>query len=76
MLKRLHGQPAAGEQEGSSYNDKHVYTHFPSYNQETEGVTLWVSKTENPGEIFSDQQMKLVLLMPHREQGPRFSDSL
>ena len=42
----------------------------------TQGVTLWVSKIENPGEIFSEQQMKLVLLMPHREQGPRFSDSL
>lgn len=42
----------------------------------TQGVTLCVSKIENPGEIFSEQQMKLVLLMPHREQGPRFSDSL
>lgn len=42
----------------------------------TQGVTLWVSKIENPAEIFSERQIKLVLLMPHREEGPRFSDSL
>lgn len=48
MLKRLHGQPVAGEQEGSSYNDKRVYTHFSSYNQDNTGRNSLGVKNRKP----------------------------